>query len=650
MGKLTFWQYLPDGIFLETSLANKKIVIRMQTGNISVQSENIFPIIKKFLYSDQEIFLRELIANAVDATTKLKTLSSKGEVKGDLGNLQIEIILDKDAKKLIIKDAGIGMTEDEVKTYLNQVAFSSASEFLEKYKDDAGIIGHFGLGFYSAFMVADVVEVHTKSWKEGSAVKWTCDGNPTYTLEEIDKSDRGTEIVLNVSEDSVEFLEESRIQSLLDKYCKFLPVEIKFGTRTEQVEDPESTDEEKKMKEVTVDNIINNPTPAWKKSPSELTDEDYRSFYNELYPYSQPPMFWIHLNIDFPFNLTGILYFPKISQQIETQKNKIQLYCNQVFVTDEVKEIVPEFLTLLHGVIDSPDIPLNVSRSYLQSDSNVRKITGYITKKVADKLAELYKKEREAFEEKWPDLGVFVKYGMITEEKFYEKAVKFALLKNTEGKYATIQEYIDQVKPVQTDKNNKTVLLYTNDAEANAALIEAANSKSYDVLVFDQMIDNHFLQQIESKFENVSFSRIDADTLDQLIQKDENQESVLSDSDVEKVKTTFELLTKEMQGATLVTKAMSPEEAPVVVTRPEFMRRMKEMQMMQGMDMGAMGDFYNVVINTNHPLITDKVLKASSEDEAKQLAEYLINLAKLSQQMLSGKDLANFVKASMNRI
>ena len=622
----------------------------MQTGNISVQSENIFPIIKKFLYSDQEIFLRELIANAVDATTKLKTLSSKGEIKGDLGNLQIEIILDKEAKKLIIKDAGIGMTEEEVKTYLNQVAFSSASEFLEKYKDDAGIIGHFGLGFYSAFMVSDIVEVHTKSWKDGAAVKWTCDGNPTYTLEEIDKSDRGTEIVLNVSEDSTEFLEESRIQTLLDKYCKFLPVEIKFGTKTEQVEDPASTEEEKKTKEITVDNIINNPNPAWKRSPAELTDEDYKSFYNELYPYSQPPMFWIHLNIDFPFNLTGILYFPKVSQQIETQKNKIQLYCNQVFVTDEVKEIVPEFLTLLHGVIDSPDIPLNVSRSYLQSDSNVRKITGYITKKVADKLAELYKKERESFVAKWPDLGVFVKYGMITEEKFYEKAVKFALLKNTDGKYATIQEYIDQVKPVQTDKNNKTVLLYTNDAGANATLIEAAKEKSYDVLVFDQMIDNHFLQQVESKFENVSFSRIDADTLDQLIQKDENQESVLSDEDVEKVKTTFELLTKEMQGATLVTKAMSPNEAPVVVTKPEFMRRMKEMQMMQGMDMGAMGDFYNVVINTNHPLITDKVLKASSEDDAKHLAEYLINLAKLSQQMLSGKDLANFVKASMERI
>ncbi|MDG1296515.1 MAG: molecular chaperone HtpG [Saprospiraceae bacterium] len=622
----------------------------MQTGNISVQSENIFPIIKKFLYSDQEIFLRELIANAVDATTKLKTLSSKGEIKGDLGNLQIEIILDKEAKKLIIKDAGIGMTEEEVKTYLNQVAFSSASEFLEKYKDDAGIIGHFGLGFYSAFMVSDIVEVHTKSWKEGAAVKWTCDGNPTYTLEEIDKSDRGTEIVLNVSEDSIEFLEESRIQTLLDKYCKFLPVEIKFGTKTEQVEDPASTEEEKKTKEITVDNIINNPNPAWKRSPAELTDEDYKSFYNELYPYSQPPMFWIHLNIDFPFNLTGILYFPKVSQQIETQKNKIQLYCNQVFVTDEVKEIVPEFLTLLHGVIDSPDIPLNVSRSYLQSDSNVRKITGYITKKVADKLAELYKKERESFVAKWPDLGVFVKYGMITEEKFYEKAVKFALLKNTDGKYATIQEYIDQVKPVQTDKNNKTILLYTNDAGANATLIEAAKEKSYDVLIFDQMIDNHFLQQVESKFENISFSRIDADTLDQLIQKDENQESVLSDEDVEKVKITFELLTKEMQGATLVTKAMSPSEAPVVVTKPEFMRRMKEMQMMQGMDMGAMGDFYNVVINTNHPLITDKVLKASSEDDAKHLAEYLINLAKLSQQMLSGKDLANFVKASMERI
>jgi molecular chaperone HtpG len=623
---------------------------RMQTGNISVQSENIFPIIKKFLYSDQEIFLRELIANAVDATTKLKTLSSKGEIKGDLGDLKIEIILDKENKKLTIKDAGIGMTEEEVKTYLNQVAFSSASEFLEKYKDDAGIIGHFGLGFYSAFMVADVVEVHTKSWKDGSAVKWTCDGNPTYTLEEIDKSDRGTAIVLNVSEDSVEFLEESRIQALLDKYCKFLPVEIKFGTKTEQVEDPTSTDEEPKTKEVTVDNIINNPNPAWKKSPSELTDEDYKSFYNELYPYSQPPMFWIHLNIDFPFNLTGILYFPKISQQLESQKNKIQLYCNQVFVTDEVKEIVPEFLTLLHGVIDSPDIPLNVSRSYLQSDSNVRKITGYITKKVADKLAELYKKEREEFENKWPDLGVFVKYGMITEEKFYDKAVKFALLKNTDGKYSTIQEYIDQVKPLQTDKNERTVLLYTNDADANATLIDAAKEKSYDVLVFDQMIDNHFIQQIESKFDKVSFSRIDADTLDQLIQKDENQESVLSDSDVEKVKTTFELLTKEMQGATLVTKAMSPSDAPVVVTKPEFMRRMKEMQMMQGMDMGAMGDFYNVVINTNHPLITDKVLKAESEDEAKHLAEYLINLAKLSQQMLSGKDLANFVKASMDRI
>jgi molecular chaperone HtpG len=622
----------------------------MQTGNISVQSENIFPIIKKFLYSDQEIFLRELIANAVDATTKLKTLSSKGEIKGDLGDLKIEIILDKENKKLTIKDAGIGMTEEEVKTYLNQVAFSSASEFLEKYKDDAGIIGHFGLGFYSAFMVADVVEVHTKSWKDGSAVKWTCDGNPTYTLEEIDKSDRGTAIVLNVSEDSVEFLEESRIQALLDKYCKFLPVEIKFGTKTEQVEDPTSTDEEPKTKEVTVDNIINNPNPAWKKSPSELTDEDYKSFYNELYPYSQPPMFWIHLNIDFPFNLTGILYFPKISQQLESQKNKIQLYCNQVFVTDEVKEIVPEFLTLLHGVIDSPDIPLNVSRSYLQSDSNVRKITGYITKKVADKLAELYKKEREEFENKWPDLGVFVKYGMITEEKFYDKAVKFALLKNTDGKYSTIQEYIDQVKPLQTDKNERTVLLYTNDADANATLIDAAKEKSYDVLVFDQMIDNHFIQQIESKFDKVSFSRIDADTLDQLIQKDENQESVLSDSDVEKVKTTFELLTKEMQGATLVTKAMSPSDAPVVVTKPEFMRRMKEMQMMQGMDMGAMGDFYNVVINTNHPLITDKVLKAESEDEAKHLAEYLINLAKLSQQMLSGKDLANFVKASMDRI
>ena len=624
----------------------------MQTGNISVQTENIFPIIKKFLYSDQEIFLRELIANAVDATTKVKTLSSKGEFKGELGDLKIEVVLDKDAKTLTIKDAGIGMTEEEVKTYLNQVAFSSASEFLEKYKDDAGIIGHFGLGFYSAFMVADVVEVHTKSWKDKSAaVKWTCDGNPTYTLEEIDKADRGTSIVLNISEDSAEFLEESRIQALLDKYCKFLPVEIKFGTKTEFVDDPEAAeDAEDKRKEVTVDNIVNNPSPAWKRSPAELTDEDYKSFYNELYPFSQPPMFWIHLNIDFPFNLTGILYFPKIKNQMEIQKNKIQLYSNQVFVTDEVKEIVPEFLTLLHGVIDSPDIPLNVSRSYLQSDSNVRKITGYITKKVADKLADLYKKERESYEEKWPDLGVFVKYGMITEEKFYDKAVKFALLQNTEGKYATIEEYIEQVKPLQTDKNDRVVILYTNDAAANAGLIASAQEKSYDVLLFDQMIDNHFIQQVESKFDKVSFSRIDADTLDQLIQKDETVESVLSDADVEKVKGTFETITKEMTGATLITKALSPNDAPVVITKPEFMRRMKEMQMMQGMDMGAMGDFYNVVINTNHPLITDKLLKVESEEEAGTLASYLINLAKLSQQMLSGQDLAVFVKESLNRI
>lgn len=624
----------------------------MQTGNISVQTENIFPIIKKFLYSDQEIFLRELIANAVDATTKVKTLSSKGEFKGELGDLKIEVVLDKDAKTLTIKDAGIGMTEEEVKTYLNQVAFSSASEFLEKYKDDAGIIGHFGLGFYSAFMVADVVEVHTKSWKDKSAaVKWTCDGNPTYTLEEIDKADRGTSIVLNISEDSAEFLEESRIQALLDKYCKFLPVEIKFGTKTEFVDDPEAAeDAEDKRKEVTVDNIVNNPSPAWKRSPAELTDEDYKSFYNELYPFSQPPMFWIHLNIDFPFNLTGILYFPKIKNQMEIQKNKIQLYSNQVFVTDEVKEIVPEFLTLLHGVIDSPDIPLNVSRSYLQSDSNVRKITGYITKKVADKLADLYKKERESYEEKWPDLGVFVKYGMITEEKFYDKAVKFALLQNTEGKYATIEEYIEQVKPLQTDKNDRVVILYTNDAAANAGLIASAQEKSYDVLLFDQMIDNHFIQQVESKFDKVSFSRIDADTLDQLIQKDETVESVLSDADVEKVKGTFETITKEMTGATLITKALSPNDAPVVITKPEFMRRMKEMQMMQGMDMGAMGDFYNVVINTNHPLITDKLLKVESKEEAGTLASYLINLAKLSQQMLSGQDLAAFVKESLNRI
>ena len=623
----------------------------MQKGSISVQTENIFPIIKKFLYSDQEIFLRELVANATDATTKIKTLSSKGVFKGDLGEVTIEILLDKENKTLTIRDKGIGMDEEEVMKYLNQVAFSSATDFLEKYKDESGIIGHFGLGFYSAFMVADKVAVETLSYKEGSkAVRWTCDGNPEYTLESIDKDQRGTDIILHVSDDAVEFLEENRIQALLDKYCKFLPVEIQFGTKTEYKKEGEGEDE--KEVQIEVPNIINNPKPAWKKKPSELEDNDYKAFYKELYPFSPDPMFWIHLNIDFPFNLTGILYFPKVNQNIEPQKNKIQLYCNQVFVTNEVNEIVPEFLTLLHGVIDSPDIPLNVSRSYLQSDSNVRKITGYITKKVADKLADLYKSDRQGFEDKWSDLGVFVKYGMITDDKFYDKALKFALLKNSENAFKTVEEYIEFVKPNQTDKDNKTIILYTQDLVTSTTYVEAAKDKGYDVLVFDNILDNHFVQKIESQFTDVRFARVDSDTLDQLINKDESVDSVLSEDQIEKVKEVFQGLISEDKGVSLSTKALSPTEMPVVITKPEFMRRMKEMQMLGGgmQMMGDMGDMYNIVINTNHPLVSDKLIGSEDEGERQNLAQYLIDLAKLNQQMLSGSELSDFIKKSIDRL
>ncbi|MCR9101769.1 MAG: molecular chaperone HtpG [bacterium] len=618
----------------------------MQKGNISVQTENIFPIIKKFLYSDHEIFLRELVSNAVDATNKLRTLAKRGDVKGDIGDTTIEILLDADAQTLTIRDKGIGMTADEVQKYLNQVAFSSASEFLEKYKDDASIIGHFGLGFYSAFMVSSKVEVKTLSYQEGAqGVTWTCEGNPEYTLEENDKDFRGTDVVLHINDEDKEFLENHRIQQLLDKYCKFLPVEIKFGTRTETVTEGEGDDASEKQ--VEVDNIINNPDPAWRKQPADLTDEDYKAFYNELYPFSTPPMFWIHLNIDYPFNLTGILYFPKLGNNFEVQKNKIQLYSNQVYVTDDVKDIVPEFLTMLHGVIDSPDIPLNVSRSYLQSDSNVKKITGYITKKVADKLAELYKKERDNFISKWDDLGVFIKYGMISDEKFYDRALPFTLLKSLDGTFTPIDEYKEQVKEQQTDKYDKIVMLYTHAPDQHNTFTEAAKNKGYDVLIFDNVIDNHFMQHLEQKLGDVTFVRVDSDTVDNLVQKDEATESVLNEDEQNTVKGVFEKIVTD-KGSSVVTKALSPEDQPVTITRPEFMRRMKEMQSLQGMSFGDFPDSVNVVVNTNHPLVAQKLLKEEDESKQQEVADYLYKLAMLNQQMLKGADLTAFINKSLN--
>ena len=615
----------------------------MQKGNISVQTENIFPIIKQFLYSDQEIFLRELISNAVDATSKIKTLASKGEFKGELGDLTIEVMLDAEAKTLTIRDKGIGMSEEEVEKYLNQVAFSSAQEFLEKYKDESSIIGHFGLGFYSAFMVAAKVEVITKTYKRKKAVKWTCKGDPEYTIEDAKKKERGTDIVLHISEDSVEFLEKSRIEGLLNKYCKFLPVPIKFGTITETIYEGEGDDKEEKQ--IEKDNIINNPHPLWKKKPTELTDEDYKAFYNELHPYSAPPLFWIHLNIDYPFNLTGILYFPKLTNNIEVQKNKIQLYSNQVYVTDNVGEIVPEFLTLLHGVIDSPDIPLNVSRSYLQSDKNVKQITSYITKKVASKLEDMFKKDRENFEEKWENMGVFVKYGMLSEEKFHEKAEKFALLKNVDDKHYTIEEYQEKIKATQTDKNERVVMLYTNNpaSELDNYTIAAKNA-GYDVLKMDQPLDNHFIQKLETTLDKVTFTRVDSNTLDKLIDKDEKRESVLNEKQQEKVKTVFTEQITDM-GASIELEALSPDEQPVVITKPEFMRRMREMSAMQGMDMSHTPDSYNVVVNTNHPLITERLLKAKKKQG--DLAKHLYNLALLNQGMLRGTELSDFINKSI---
>jgi molecular chaperone HtpG len=617
----------------------------MQKGTISVSTENIFPIIKQFLYSDQEIFLRELVSNAVDATTKLKTLAARGAVKGEIGDTTIEILINEDLKTLTIRDKGIGMNEEEVMKYLNQVAFSSAQEFLETYQNESSIIGHFGLGFYSAFMVADKVEVVTKSYKENSdSVTWSCTGNTEFILDKSDKKERGTDIILHISDDSAEYLEKNRIEGLLQKYCKFLPVAIKFGTKTEYTTEGEGDDAE--QKEIEVENIINNVAPAWKKTPTDLTDEDYTKFYNELYPFSSPPLFWIHLNIDFPFNLTGILYFPKVSNSLEVQKNKIQLYSNQVYVTDDVKEIVPEFLTLLHGVIDSPDIPLNVSRSYLQSDKNVKKITNHITKKVADKLHELFKKDRKAFDEKWDDIGVFVKYGIVSEEKFADRAKKFTLLKDVDNNFFTLEEYKEKIKALQTDKHDKIILLYTNSPSEHDSFIQAAKNRDYNVLLMDTVLDNHFMQKLETAGENVTFVRVDSDTVDNLVQKDEQKESVLSEKEEETVKTLFQELITDT-GATVSTKALSPDDQPIVITKPEFMRRMKEMQAMQGMSFGDFPDAYNVVVNTNHPLVADKLLKAEGDSKT-DLAKYLIDLAKLNQNMLKGADLTNFINKSLD--
>jgi len=618
----------------------------MQTGSISVQSENIFPIIKKFLYSEHEIFLRELISNAIDATSKLKTIAAKGEFKDELGDLTIHVDVDADAKTITIRDRGIGMTEAEVHKYLNEVAFSSAEGFLKKYKDEASIIGHFGLGFYSAFMVADKVEVITKSYKKTpKAVHWTCEGDPKFTLDKHARKERGTDIILHVSEDALEFLDKARIDGMLHKYCQFLPIPIQFGTKTETTYEGEG-DDRKEIKE-EVANVVNNTDPAWNIKPAKLKEEDYKEFYNELYPMSTPPLFWIHLNIDYPFNLTGILYFPKIGNNFELQKNKIKLYSNQVYVTDDVKEIVPEFLTLLHGVIDSPDIPLNVSRSYLQGDTNVRKITSYISKKVADKLKDLYKKKEDEYIAKWDDIGVFVKYGMLSDEKFHDRGMKFALLKNVHDEFTTIDLYKEKVKENQTDKYDRIVMLYTPNAQEHTTYIKDAEARGYDVLVFDHVIDNHFIQHLEQKLGDVTFVRVDSDVPENLVQKDEEAESVLSEKEQEKVKGLFEGALGEENKSRIQMKALSPTAHPVVITKPEFMRRMMEMQAMQGMENNGMPDMYNVVVNSNHPLVAEKLVNMRSADKKEKFAIYLYNLARLNQHMLKGEELSEFIEESI---
>ena len=615
----------------------------MQKGTIGVTTDNIFPVIKKFLYSDHEIFLREVVANATDATQKLKTLASVGEYKGELGDLSLRIHIDSEKKTLTISDRGIGMTAEEIEKYINQIAFSGAEEFLQKYEKDANaIIGHFGLGFYSTFMVSKKVEIVTKSWREGAqAVRWSCDGSPSYTLEEIEKADRGTDIVLYIDDENQSFLEESKISGLLNKYCKFMPISIVFGKKKDWKDGKEvETDE---------DNIINDVKPAWTRKPSELTEEDYTKFYKDLYPFAEDPLFHIHLNVDYPFNLTGILYFPKIKNSVEIQKNKIQLYCNQVYVTDSVENIVPEFLTLLHGVIDSPDIPLNVSRSYLQSDANVKKISSHITKKVADRLFEIFKNDRKQFEDKWNDLKIFIEYGILTDEKFWEKAQKFCLLKNVEAQSFTLEEYKTLITENQTDKDGQVVYLYTSDKDAQYAYVEAAKSKGYDVLLMDGQLDVHFVGKLEQLLEKSRFVRVDSDTADNLILKKEKEAVDLPEEKQEALKTLFngQMPTVEKVNFTVQLEKLGSENVPVLLTLNEFMRRMQEMAAMNpGMNFyGEMPMGYNMVLNTDHPII-QRLLEESDDASKNETVKQAIDLALLSNGLLKGEALTQFVKRS----
>ncbi len=635
----------------------------MTKGNINVSVENIFPLIKKFLYSDHEIFLRELISNATDATLKLKHLTSIGEATVEYGNPKIEIKIDKEGKKLHIIDQGLGMTAEEVEKYINQIAFSGAEEFLDKYKDsekESGIIGHFGLGFYSAFMVAEKVDIFTKSFKDEPGAHWTCDGSPEFTLEPSDRTERGTEIILHIAEDSTEFLEESRINELLMKYNKFMPIPIKFGTK--EVNDPDftpetTTDKDGKEttephKQITVDNIINNPNPAWTKQPAELNDQDYKDFYHELYPAQfEEPLFNIHLNVDYPFNLTGVLYFPKMANDLNIQKDKIQLYQNQVYVTDNVEGIVPEFLTMLRGVIDSPDIPLNVSRSYLQADGAVKKISSYITRKVADKLKSLFNNNREDFEAKWNDIKLVIEYGMLSEDKFFEKADAFALYPTVDGKYYTYEELFNALKAKQTDKDDKLVILYASDEDAQHSYIESAKAKGYEVLLLDSPIVPHLIQKLEGSKENISFARVDGDHIDNLIKKDDTVISKLSEDE----KKTLEDVLKEVipsEKFMVQLEAMDSEDNPFIITQPEFMRRMKEMQQTGGggmFGMGNMPEMYNVIVNTNSELVGE-ILNTKTKKKQERLITQSLDLARLSQGLLKGEELTNFVKRSYEMI
>ena len=621
----------------------------MAQGKINVQAENIFPIIKQFLYSDQEIFLRELVSNAVDASRKLKTLSSLGEAKGEVGDLRVEILVDKKNKTLTIRDNGIGMTGEEVEKYIAQIAFSGAEEFVQKYKDKAdGIIGHFGLGFFSAFMVSDKVEVYSRSYKEGAkAARWICEGSTDYNLEEDKKDTRGTDIILHISKDAEEYLEESKISELLNKYCKFLPVEIKFGTKEETRRTGEGDDE--KEEKVTVDNIINNPSPAWTKAPADLKDEHYKSFYRELYPMTfEEPLFNIHLNVDYPFNLTGILYFPKLKNNLEIQKNKIQLYSNQVFVTDSVEGIVPEFLTLLHGVIDSPDIPLNVSRSYLQADHNVKKISAHITKKVADKLESLIKNDTDDFKAKWEDIKVFIEYGILSDEKFADKAKKFLLVKNTKGEFTLLEDYLKKIKDLQTNKDKKTVVLYTHSEEEHHTQIKKAEERGYDVVILDSPLTPHLIGKLEQEYSDTTFARIDSDTIDKLVAKDEEIPSKLSKEEEEQIKPIIEEVV-DKNTFTVQFESLNETDEPITITQSEFMRRMVEQQKLGGgMNfMGTMPESYNLIVNANHPVI-GKILKSEDKELQVQLAKQAADLGLLSAGLLKGKELSAFIDRSLD--